>query len=349
MKRQHSSWLVVAAVCLVVAGRTPVQAQEQPTTKTAQPAPTTEPASADQAEQATALTAKAIEVVGDVRTAPSGTSPLKADAWKPVREGDELGVGTSIRTGLRSYLTLLFGDNTVVQVKRFTLASISDFYETATQETIRLGLGYGAVRGGATEGLLRSDLIIDSTVATLAKRGTEGFEMEVEPHTGRFRISLAEEGLVEALQRHTNQHRLVHPGEYATELNIAKMWVRQAMFDRTVHLVANESMTQADLDFTVDHARGLGAVDPGAGAGLTGIARPGVQSSAAAGAIAPSARWASVMPRGPDLVVVDRRPVRRPEGNFGVADTLRVLVPQEKRSRRTAGSATFRAWRRMAR
>lgn len=321
MKRRYFSWLTVAAVCLALAGRASAQAQGQPatpTTETAQRTPTTEPASADQAGQPTPLTAKAIEVVGDVRRAPAGTSPLKAEAWKPVQEGDELGAGTSIRTGLRSHLTLLFGDNTVVQVKRFTLASISDFYKTATQETIRLGLGYGAVRGGATEGLLRSDLIIDSTVATLAKRGTEGFEMEVEAHTGRFRISLAEEGLVEALQRHTNQRRLLRPGEYATGLNIAKMWIRQAMFDRTVHLVANESMTAADLDFTVDHARGLGPVDPGAGAGLAGIVRPGMQSNAAAVGIGPPARRAFVGPRGPDLVVVKRGPVRRPEGNFGV-------------------------------
>ena len=70
------------------------------------------------------------------------------------------------------------------------------------------------------EGKLRSDVVVDSTVATLAKRGTEGWQMRVEPMTGRFKISLAEYGLVDAvskLRAAGRMSRTVRPGEYVTE------------------------------------------------------------------------------------------------------------------------------------
>ena len=110
--------------------------------------------------QTTPLQAKVVEVVGDVKTAPVGTSPLDAKAWKPVKADDKLSAGTLIRTGIRSRLILQFGDDTVISVKRVTLASIDAFYKTKTTKTTRLGLGYGAVRGGTTECRLRSDMVI---------------------------------------------------------------------------------------------------------------------------------------------------------------------------------------------
>jgi len=275
------------------------------------------------------LSAKVVEVTGDVRRAPTGTSPLDADAWRPVKAGEELPPGTLIRTGIRSDCLLLFGDDTVINVKRLTLASISDVYRTETEKTVRLGLGYGAIRGGTSEGALRSNVIIDSTVATLAKRGTEGFEMEVEPYTGRFTISLAREGLVEALQKRTGQRKLVRPGEYANELNIASLWIKQDRFDRTVKFAATESFSAADLDFTTANPTGRSVVSPGGG---TEVA-----------AFTPSASRAFVTDRvvdqlgtdtsafsGLDLLVVEQPLVRRPEGNFGVGNTVRLLLPRSR-------------------
>jgi hypothetical protein len=158
---------------------------------------------------------------------------------------------------------LLFGDDTVVSIRRATLASIDQFYETPDRRTIRLGLGYGAVRGGTSEGTLRSDVVVDSPVATLAKRGTEGWEMQVEPYTGRFRISLSRSGLVEALQKFTGQRRLVRPGEYATELNIALAWIEQARFDQTVKFVTPNALTDSDIDFITRVRGGLSPITAG--------------------------------------------------------------------------------------
>ncbi|MHC4089284.1 MAG: FecR family protein [Planctomycetota bacterium] len=335
-KRRNLGGLVLAAACLAVAGGPSVQANEQagaPRDAEPKSAATTAPAAPVTAEQTAPLTAKVIEVVGDVKNAPVGTSPLKAEAWQPVHLDDELGGGTLIRSGLRSHVTLLFGDDMVVQVNRITLASISACYKTKTQQTIRLGLGYGAIRGGAAEGELRSDLVIDSTVATMAKRGTEGFEMAVEAQTGRYRISLAEHGLVEALQKHTGQRRLVRPGEYATEVNIANMWMRQAKFDRLVHLVESESLTPADLEFTITHARGMASVGPGAGASLVGLAGRTPRAAANIPGRAAMASLPFLSSQLPGIAVVERRALRRPEGDFGVNNGVRVLVPRGGSSR----------------
>lgn len=289
-------------------------------------------ATAEEAE-ATPLAAKVVEVVGDVTQAPEGTSPLDAETWTPVKVQDKLSGGTLIRTGIRSQVTMLFGDENLVAVKAMTLAAVSDFYQTHEAKVIRMGLGYGTIRGGSTEGTLRSDLIIDSTVATLAKRGTEGWEMQVEPYTGRFNISLAREGLVEALQKATGQRRLVRPGEYATELNIGKMWINQERFDRSVKLVATESMTTADLDFATAQSRGIGTVAPGAGTEAVSFAQRSPQRDFVVDQVVD--RQAQARREAmPDLIVIEQPVVRRPEGNFGVGSTFRILVPQSQGEQR---------------
>ncbi len=293
-----------------------------------QPAPRQAQAESAPQKGVQPLKATAIEVVGDVKTAPSGTSPLAADAWKVVKVNDELEAGTLIRTGLRSHLTLQFGDDTVVSIRRVTLASIDAFYKTETTKTARLGLGYGAVRGGSSEGTLRSELVIDSTVATLAKRGTEGFEMSVEPYTGRFAISLAREGLVDALEKATGQRRLVRPGEYVNDVNIARMWIRQDQFDRKVTFYATEAMTSADLERVVASPRGFAVVAPAAGFQTAQFSRPPLSGPLPDRFVQQfSVGLANRPERLPDIVVFEAGPVRRPEGNFGVSPTVRVRVP----------------------
>jgi hypothetical protein len=328
----------LAAALAWAVSTSPAPAQQDKPEPEAQPEETTEaPSTTDDEAEATPLSAKAIEVVGDVTTAPVGTSPLDGEAWKKVKVNDELASGTMIRTGIRSHLILQFGDDTIINVRRVTLASIDAFYKTETTKTTRLGLGYGAIRGGSTEGTLRGDLVIDSTVATLAKRGTQGFEMVVEPYTGRFNISLARQGLVEALQKATGQRRLVRPGEYANELNIATMWVKQEQFDRNVRFVASEALSTSDLDFSTANARGLATVAPGAGDQVTAFAqraeREFVLDQVSQQLARPTTAFNQLLP---DLVVVEQGPVRRAEGNFGVSDTVRVLVPD------TQGKRQFR-------
>jgi hypothetical protein len=324
--KNNPLWAIAfAGLCgFVWTDRTAAQpAAPAPASQPAEPAsqPATAPAEGEE------IWAEVIEVKGVVErsTVETGGADAKAVQWMPVRLGEKLGGGTQIRTGLRSHVILRFGDASVVMIKRSTLASIRQFYREADTETVRLGLGYGAIRGGTSAGPVRSDFVVDSTVATLAKRGTEGWEFWVEAYTGRFRVSLAETGLVEALEKLTGQRRLVRPGEYADHSNIGAMWIKQDIFDRTVHFFTAESVSATDLAFDVNNPEGLSVTGPGLGSQARGV-------SGRAGETPP--------PSGPDLSLVRQRlldtlllrpsSVVRPEGNFGLAPTFDVLVPRSQ-------------------
>jgi hypothetical protein len=277
-----------------------------------------------------ALPAVVIEVAGTVERARPGLSPLVSKGWTPVKWKDRLEPGTQIRTGLRSYVHLQFGKTTVVAIRSATHASIDQIYRSATTEHVRLSLGYGTVRGGSVEGKVRSDVVVDSTVATLAKRGTEGWEMRVEPVTGRFRISLAEYGLVEAFQKLRSAKRAsrqVRPGEYATDVNIANMWIKQDIFDRNVKFYQAEAVTLADADFMAESTRGYGVLAPGGGSTLADFSG----RVSAAFVLEQTARNfpGGLLPT--TTVLVPTGPVARPEGHFGTGRTFKVLVPEASR------------------
>ena len=277
------------------------------------------------------LLAEVIEVRGRVeRSAVGAAEAAPATAkWTPVVHGEKLGGGVRIRTGLRAHLILRFGDASVVMISRATLASIDQFYREANTESVRLGLGYGAIRGGTSAGPVRSDFTVESTVATLAKRGTEGWEFWVEPYTGRFRVSLAESGLAEALEKLTGRRRLVRPGEYADHTNIGVMWIKQDVFDRTVHFYRSESLSPADLAANLRQSHGLGVAGPGlasetwASSGRGRVPRP-------AGGFD---TWTDGQ-RLFDLLVLRPTYVDRPEGNFGMGSTFDVLLPKAHRKAR---------------
>ena len=281
-------------------------------------------------ESTEALAAIAIEVGGTVERAKPGVSPLTSKGWTPVKWKDQLAPGTQIRTGLRSYVHLQLGKTTVVAVRSATHASLDQLYRSANTEHVHLGLGYGTVRGGSVEGKLRSDVVIDSTVATLAKRGTEGWEMHVEPMTGRFRISLAEYGLVEAIHKLRSARRTsrtVRPGEYTTDATIANMWIKQDIFDRNVKFYDAHAVTVADADFTANSTRGYGVLEPGGGSAL-------VDASGRVSSDFVLEQIATNFPGGvlpPTTVVVPTSPIPRPEGHFGTGRTFRVLLPDTKR------------------
>ena len=278
-------------------------------------------------EKVEALWAMVIEVAGSVDWAVAGVSPLESKGWTPVRANDRLQPGSQIRTGLNSHVNLKFGETTVVAIRSATHASLDQILRSATTETVRVGLGYGTVRGGSTEGKFRSDVAIESTVATLAKRGTEGWEMQVEPMTGRFRISLAEHGLVEArshIRSAQRTSRPVRPGEYATDTNIANMWIKQDIFDRNVKFYQAESVTLSDADFTTDHTRGYGVLAPGGGSNLTDISSR-VSSDFVLGQVAQNFP-SGVLPN--TTLLVPTGAVARPEGHFGVGSSFKVLVPE---------------------
>jgi len=285
----------------------------------AQAPPATQPAAAD--AKATSLTATVIEVRGDVEHAPGGTEDEKA--WKACKLKDVYASGEMIRTGLKgSAVKLQFGEEepyTVAMIERYSLASIDQHYRTASDKVVRLGLGYGAIRAGVAdeEGGLRSDFEIDSPVATLSKRGTWGFRMQVF-RTGEFNIALANRGLVEALKKATGQRRRITPGQYVTQS--MRRWVENTLFDRSVPVQDLFGLTGAEITFNVMHGSGLGINTPGGGRAqiinLTGR----------------EARDLFIQQierrQQQNQNVVQPRPgvVRRPEGSFGTGAELPDVV-----------------------
>ncbi len=268
--------------------------------------------------------ATVIDVGGSVDWAVAGISPLAKEGWTPVKVGDKLEPATQIRTGLRSFVNLQFGATTTVSVRSITHASIAQFYRSATTENVRIDLGYGTVRGGSSEGEVRSDVIVDSPVATLAKRGTEGWEISVEPATGRFRISLAEHGLVEAIQKLSGDRtrsRLVRPGQYATDVDIANMWIKQDIFNRVVAFYSPEALSEADAEFSTYNTTGYSVLAPGGGSAV-------VDLSGRVSAEFVLSQTGSGFPAGatPPTLAIGLPPAVRPEGNFGTPRTFKAFV-----------------------
>lgn len=292
----------------------------------AEPQPVSEKKS-EESQKPEPLSAIVIEVGGSVDRAKAGVSALVDDGWTASKVGDRYESGTQIRTGLRSHVNLQFGQTTTVSVRSATYASIDQFYASAAVENVRIGLGYGTVRGGSSEGEIKSDVIVDSPVATLAKRGTEGWELEVEPMTGRFRVSLAEYGIVEAIQKTVDgraaQSRTVLPSQYATQANIANMWVNQNIFNRNVTFYSPEAQTKSESEFATQNNRGLNVLAPGSGVDVVSSSqRVSAQSilNSANNNIPPN-----FLPANTAIGL--RSPLGRPEGNFGTGTTFRAVAP----------------------
>ncbi len=320
------AFFVAASGFAAVQDRPEGETSAQNTTTSTPPPPTgdTKPADGDTEKQP--LPAVVIEVEGSADWAKVGVSPLVNDGWTAIKLDDRLDPGTQIRTGLRSHVNLKFGETTVVGLRSATFASLDQLYRSANVESVRIGLGYGTVRGGSSEGEFRADVIVDSPIATLAKRGTEGWQMEVEPGTGRFRVSLAEYGLVEAIQKlgqDRSRSRLVRPGEYANRANFANMWIKQNIFDHNVTFYQPESVSEADAEFTLTNTRGFGVMAPGGGSSLADMSGR-VSADFVLNQIGANFP-AGVTP--PTTAVGRPGPISRPEGNFGTGLTFRAMVP----------------------
>jgi len=290
-------------------------------------APTTAPTAKPGDDQP--LPAVAIEVQGSVEWAAAGVPVLGRDGWSLVKVNDVLAPATQVRTGLRSSINLKFGETTYISLRSATHASIEQCYRSAKAEVVRMGLGYGTVRGGSSEGEIRSDVVIDSTVATLAKRGTEGWQIEVEPVTGRFQISLAEFGLVEARQKLAaagRTSREVRPGEYASDANIANLWIKQDIFNRNVTFFDSHQVTESDAEYSAENTRGYTVMAPGAGTSTVAY------SGRASAEFVRDQLEGRAPGNPPDIAVVEPGTLNRPEGNFGTANVFRVRLAREARA-----------------
>lgn len=282
------------------------------------PALDTRPAASAPAERE-GPAAVAVRVVGKVLAAPV-LPPGGVPHWSPVREGQRLASGTQLRTGIRSSVLLQFGDNVIVQVDRLTSATIAQFYQTARQQSIRIDLGYGAVRAGAAEGMIESDMTIQTPVATLTKRGTWGFGLEYEAVTGRFRAFLADRGLIDVMNQLTNQRQSLAPGQYVTQAMIH--WIQTAKFDRSVPIQDVFGLTRTETEFQAYQGDGMGVLYPGGGSGGFNPAGrdPGALYADIAGQQAgqltglPPGTFIT-QPGGGNIFV-------RPEGNFGTGGAV---------------------------
>ncbi len=264
------------------------------------------------------LEAVVIEVHGSVKRAPVGVKASEKAGWTPVAVNDRLTSGTQIKVGMvRSDVVLRFGDDTVVQIRKMSLASIDDFYRDPEKQTVRLSLGYGAVRGGSVESELRSDLVVDSTVATLAKRGTEGLGMEVEPSTMYFEARLTRSGLLSLLSALSRNPRTIQPGEYANDDNVDMMPVEQKLFDLEVKFYSDESKSEGEASFASRNSTGNAVLSPASGS----------EAAFGSGQNDPDFVSGIIDRRDPALVTPPPPAfVIRPEGDFGVPNTFGALL-----------------------
>ncbi|HSW46314.1 MAG TPA: FecR domain-containing protein [Phycisphaerae bacterium] len=279
------------------------------TTQPTAAAPSTQPASRGDPMQA-----RIIQVSGRVQHATVDAAGNIGE-WRDAKVGDELPAGTRVRTRLRSNVVLAFGDDSVVMIDRATLASIDQFHRSADTKVVRLGLGHGAIRAGVAETTLRSDMTIETPTATLSKKGTIDFGIEYEPSSGRFRVFLAREGLVEALNKLTQERRNVLTGQYVTQAMIR--WITTATFDRHVALADLFGMTGSEKWFNALNGSGLGAVDPGGGMGISSLGSGAGQGQVGGGFGQNFSRSLPTVtgPTGPQAI-------DRPEGNFGTGGAI---------------------------
>lgn len=168
------------------------------------------PAAADQIDQAeagrdqiqpitigTPIEAVAVRIKGQVRAAPVGAKPTDADAWKPVQVGDTLTQGMQVMTGLGSELILRIGDEepyTELKIGRQSLVSLDLLFKTAERKASLVTLGHGDVTIAVDVGGLESDFVVDTPVATLSKRGTEGLYFRYVPLVHEIEAGILETG-----------------------------------------------------------------------------------------------------------------------------------------------------------
>lgn len=290
-----SSLLLLSAAC--AAGLAAIRSAAQ----TAAP-PDTQPATAP-----APLTARVLEVVGDVQHA-----PLESADWQPCRVDDEYPPQTVIRTGVRSSIKLQLGQDdtyTALVIEPATRTILSELHRTADAKRIRIGVGYGRIRAGVVEGGLRSDFTVDSPVATLSKRGTWNFGLFYERGTDRFEVFLLDHGLVDAFNRLTGEQRTLLPGELVRQT--MRRWLDQAQLLRNVPIT--DLLGLADLDIAFNRLRqdGLRVLDPEGGHRVLIDLSPGPAQAAFASLARQALGPVPAPPRG------GLDPRTRPEGFFG--------------------------------
>lgn len=317
--REHGRTLVLAIATFIFATSAYSQSPQDTSGAATQPADS-QPA-ASRAANPNRLRTRVIDVVGDVQAA-----PIDSEDWKPVKLDDELDELTKIRTGIFSSVKLLVGEEepyTAVLVESVSQMMISEAAKSPEAKRVRLGLSYGQIRAGVAEGGLRSEMTVDSPVATLSKRGTWNFGMYYERGTDRYEVFLLDRGLVQAINRLRGTGQAVKPGERVTEA--ARMFLDQAQIDKNIPIA--DVLGQGDIEVAFNRMDndGLGVLGPGQGRAVF----INLSNSTAA------SDFASLVDRSlqatPPLNVQPGGPIVRPEGFFGTGrgDQLVELIIQQ--------------------
>lgn len=303
---------ITSILTLLVLGLAGVAIAQAPAT---QPATEVPPAATQPADVDEVYEARVIQVVNraDYQLVDEQGEPGE---WQPAKVNDLLPQGTRVRTLLRSRLTLAFGPDVVTVIEPMTIASIDQFYRAGDTKRVRISMGHGSIRAGAAETTLRSDMTIDTPTATLSKRGTMDFGIQYFPPTehgspGRFRIYLAREGLVEALNKMTDESRAILPGQYITQA--MRRWIDTLSEDRWVPVVDTWAMTDAEALFNMLNDSGLSVVEPGGGSEIYKLAGRDVGKLAAL----INAQRTGFRPIVPSISPPGQTVFVRPEGNFG--------------------------------
>lgn len=214
------------------------------------------------------LVYEVVEVQGKAHVAPTGTDPLKNDGWTPIKVGDQLHAGQLVRVfTVRSKVKVVArpaDPPTVMLFDRGTLVNISELAIVNGAAKSRIQLGYGQIKAGVAEGTVRSDMEIESPVATLSKRGTDIFGMEYG--NGQYKMFLTDKGrgLIQAIQtqataygsQRLNEARFVTPGQFITHQLLRA--IDNVQFDREVNVNDVFGLGKSDSLFSMLNDRGLG-------------------------------------------------------------------------------------------
>ncbi|UCG34248.1 MAG: hypothetical protein JSU68_06345 [Phycisphaerales bacterium] len=211
------------------------------------------------------LTAKAVVVQGRVYQAPVGVQATDTDAWTHVNEGDELAAGTQIRVSIRSTLMLHYGDDTVIQLKSMTLASLDDLWRTENRKHSKIGLAYGAMRGSVREKELRTDMIIESPTLTASKEGTEDFGIRAMRGSRWWRAEGPRVGTIVVRDMGTGQMTRLSFSQLANYFNIGLPAVGRNLIDQLVNLYDPEYKSSGEETADYYTNTGVAVVGPGLG------------------------------------------------------------------------------------
>jgi hypothetical protein len=206
-----------------------------------------------------------IAVKGNVRIGPLGLDPKSNEGWSKAQVGDLLGAGLQVHVPLRGAIKLTARPAeppTVIMIEQVTLVAVTELGLADNKAKSRIKLAYGAIRAGVAEGATRSDMEIESPVATLSKRGTDIFRFEC--HNGHFMMSLSEEGrgLIQAIQTRAAQlgaldrtrSRFLTPGQWISQQMLRA--IDSVQFDRNVNVTDNFGLQGLDQLFTMLNDRG---------------------------------------------------------------------------------------------